>query len=282
MLRRILVLVLGFGFLAATGIAVAPLLPHDGGAVAQTDPSPRASPLTEARAGRFVIVERPDLRPFMPRNPSYESPLLAGVATRVTLDGVVPRPWQIYVPPGDAAGPRPVILLFHGANRDGMSMVHMWKQVADAHDLVLVGLNAPRGGWSADADAGRYLHAVLDDVAADHAIDRGRVFLFGHSAGSIMAQLVANRVHGPWRGVAGHAGTVNPGWLSPIAGAPPIRHYLGTADHIFPVDEAIMAGELAAEAGHDHALVLIPGHTHWFYVGGPAFAADAWAWFATL
>lgn len=287
MLRRILMLSVGMGFLASVGIALAPLLPRDGGVIAaaseaQADPSMSAPQATDARPGRFAIVERPDLRPFMPRNPSYESPLLAGVMTHETMVGMTPRRWQVYAPPSHAASPRPVILLFHGANRDGMSMIHMWKQVADAHDLVLIGLNAPPGGWNVTRAEGRYLQAVLDHAAAEYAIDRGRMFLFGHSAGSIMAQVVANRVHGPWRGVVGHAGTVNPGWLSPIADAPPVRHYLGTADHIFGVDEAIMAGEIAAEAGHDHTLVLIPGHTHWFYVGGPTFAADAWAWFATL
>lgn len=287
MLRRIFMLLFGLGFLASVGIVVVPLLPSDGGVVAaaseaQTELNAGVPQATDARPGHFEIVERPDLRPFMPRNPSYESPLLAGVVKHVTLDGMTPRRWQVYVPSGEAASPRPVILLFHGANRDGMSMIHMWKQVADAHGLVLIGLNAPSGGWDVTKTEGRYLQAVLDHVAAEYAIDRGRVFLFGHSAGSIMAQVVANQEHGQWRGAAGHAGTVNPVWLSPNAEAPPIRHYLGTADHIFGVDEAIMAGELAAKAGHDHQLVLIPGHTHWFYVGGPAFAADAWAWFDTL
>jgi acetyl esterase/lipase len=43
-----------------------------------------------------------------------------------------------------------------------------------------------------------------------------------------------------------------------------------------------VAGEALAAAGHDFDLALIPGHTHWFYEGGPDFAADAWAWFTEL
>ena len=37
-----------------------------------------------------------------------------------------------------------------------------------------------------------------------------------------------------------------------------------------------------ALAGHPVQLVLIPGHTHWFYEIGPQNAEDAWAWFAAL
>ncbi len=249
--------------------------------------SPQAAVRTLARGGsfepgRFEVVERPDLRPLMPRNPHYESPLIGGVMTETTFDGLTPRRWQIYAPGGATDEPRPVIVLFHGTNRDGMSMIHMWKRVADAQGLVLIGLNAPSGGWRGDDPDADYLHAVLDQAAARHPIDRDRMFLFGHSAGSIVAQVVGNRVQGPWRGIAGHAGTVNPGWLHRVTDAPPVRHYLGTADHIFATEAAIAAGQMVAEAGHDHQLVLIPGHSHWFYVGGPMFAADAWAWFETL
>jgi predicted esterase len=289
MLRRLFLVTVGAAFLFALGIVVAPVLPSLQEAAGSVRPAAAARaagvtvpPVAVTEPGHFEVIERRDLRPLLPRSFEYEPPLLGGVTTQSTPDGVFPRRWQHYVPPSAGDGPSPVIVLFHGANRDGRSMIHMWKSVADAEGLVLIGLNQPAGGWRGDDPDGTYIHAVLDHADALHPIDRDRMFLSGHSAGAIMAQVVANRVHGPWRAVAVHAGTVNPGWLSRIADAPPVRHYLGAEDHIFGTEDAIAAGRLAAQAGHDHELVLIPGHTHWFYVGGPLFAADAWTWFESL
>jgi acetyl esterase/lipase len=97
-----------------------------------------------------------------------------------------------------------------------------------------------------------------------------------------MAQHLGNDIEGPWRAVAGHGGTFQVSGVRRHANAPPMRHCLCGSDGIFASHDARVAGEALAAAGHDFDLALIPGHTHWFYEGGPDFAADAWAWFTEL
>lgn len=287
--RRILLLVLSIAFLGALGVALAPMAPRLADAVAplvaragsEFAPADVPAP-TPMEPRRFTIVERPDLRPMQPRQFSYEPPRLGGVVDRETPDRSGPRPWQLYVPPGIALDAAPVVVLLHGANRDGRSMIHMWMQLARTEGVILVALNAPEGGWRVDRLDDVFLDAVLAEVAGAHPIDPARLYLFGHSAGSRAAQVLANRQPQRWRAVATHAGTVDPADLRPVTNGPPVRHYLGTEDHIFDVATATAAGQRMATLGHDHDLVLVPGHTHWFYVGGPIFAADAWAWFESL
>jgi acetyl esterase/lipase len=289
LIRRLLILIVGIAFFGALGVALVPFAPRVAEAVAPLvartvgDLAPSDTPFAapSASQGRFSIVERPDLRPMLPRQFSYEPPRLSGVTDRTTADRTGARPWQLYVPDSVPTEPRPVVVLLHWANRDGRSMIHMWMQLADAEGVILVGINAPEGAWRLSLLDPSFLDAVLQEVDSLHPVDRGRVFLFGHSAGARMAQVLANRQPDRWRAVAVHAGTVDPSDLRRVTDAPPVRHYLGTEDHIFDVVSATVAGQRAAARGHHHELVLIPGHTHWFYVGGPIFAADAWGWFET-
>lgn len=274
-IRNILIFALSIAFLAAAAVAFAPTLTRE-----------PESYLTVAKAGVepgvFDVVERPDLRPTPPVNLDYESPLIEGAEGHMTLSGIAPNFWHLFAPTASGTEANPVIILFHGAGRDSLAMIDQWQDVAEAEGLVLIGLNAPSGGWPVDAPNGRLLNDILDEAGELYPLDRDRVFLYGHSAGSIMAQVVANRVIGPWRAVATHGGTVNPGFLHPIEDAPPVRHYLGSSDGIFDTATARLAGEQVTQTGHDHTLILIPGHTHWYYEGGPAFAAEAWDWFESL
>ena len=185
--------------------------------------------------------------------------------------------------PGPATGDRPVVLLVHGAGRDGRSMIDMWHETAEARGLVLVAPDfgaAP--GWAEGAPDPRIALAALEHAATLHGIDRDRVHLFGHSRGAIVAQAWANRYAGPWRSVAVHAGTLPAPLAGPVGEGVPMRHYLGTLDHIFPVPPARSSGRALAAAGHPFELVMLVGHTHWFYADGEAIAADAWAWMAGI
>jgi acetyl esterase/lipase len=267
-----LLAVVAIAFIGAAILLVLPVLTRDGAAFMTV-----ANP--DAPAATLTVSERRDLRPDMPTSMTY-TPDVTGAESFQILDGVSPRRWWGYAP-DDLTGPAPLILLFHGEGRGGLSMIDMWQGVADENGLVLVAIDDIIGA-PGDFPDGGFLQAVIAAAAAAYPIDRARMFLFGHSAGAITAQLVANRVIGPWRGVAAHAGYVNPDLLQRINDAPPIRLYLGTSDRIFDVEGARIAGDYMARAGHEYDLVLIPGHTHWFYEGGPAFAADAWAWFQTL
>ena len=177
--------------------------------------------------------------------------------------------------------PRPVVLLLHGAGRDGRSLIDMWHETAEAQGLILV---APDYGDRPESPEGLYDPAVALDALAHaatlHPVDGDRIVVFGHSRGGIAAQLWANRVAGPWRAVAVHAGTLPADLPRPVADGVPVRHYLGSADATFPFLEGRASARAMAAAGHPFELVRLEGHSHWLYATGEAIAADAWTWLA--
>lgn len=302
-MRAIGIFLFGIGFLLVAGVGVTIGLRHmpEGGPMAlfQDDTAPALATTVApdmpvaARAVRaprapepldlpasFTEITREDLRPAAPASLDY-TPQVREVTTYRMIDGLRLRRAAVY---DGGTGPtaRPVVILFHGASRDELSMIDMWDDTADAHGLILISLKSDGGTWDPNTDDTDLLARALDAAGADFPIDRNRMFLFGHSAGSIYAQLLANRADGPWIAVAGHAGTLPAHWILPRNDAPPIRHYLGSSDGIFAPHDARQSAENLAQMGHFSELILIPGHTHWFYEGGPAIAEDAWRWFADV
>ncbi len=179
--------------------------------------------------------------------------------------------------------PRPVIVLMHGAGRTGHSMVDMWYETAQAENLILVAPNFDRvPGWSEGLPDIRAALAALAQAQTIHPIDPNQIFLFGHSRGGIAAQLWANRFDGPWRALAVHGGTLPAQLARPVDEGIPIRHYLGSVDHIFPYGPGRDSAAALARAGHPFDLVRLELHTHWFYDIGEDIAAHAWTWFANL
>ena len=245
-------------------------------------PRPNSAP-SELDAARvppvFSVIERADLTPPAPTDMDY-TPVVANTTTIRLQDGQTYR-YATYYGGQTTAEPRPVVVLLHGANRDELSMIDMWDEVADRHNLVLVSIRANGEAWDPNIDESAFFIQTLNRVASEVSVDLSRVLLFGHSSGAIYAQMLANRHDGPWQAVAAHAGTVPEHWLRDRdQGGVPIRHYLGDNDAMFPVNDATVTGNRFSQAGHSSELVVIPGHNHWFYEGGPAIAEDAWVWFA--
>ncbi len=227
------------------------------------------------RAGQFAETDRADL--FVPYigNPTYSVPA-------DTIDTAIPHDlgryrWHSYQPE-TGAGPFPVVLLFHGAGRDGLSMIDMWRDVADRKGVMLIALDGRDQNWPPDRVEPTVLHDIIaqEDVAAH--IDPSRVYLFGHSNGAAYVQALINQTEGPWRAAAMHAGFADPASAIIPETPKPIRYYLGSRDHIFQTDAARYVANDLATKGHDVDLHIIPDHTHWFYDAGPAIAADAWTW----
>ena len=229
------------------------------------------------------VVDTPTPSPFQTHH-------LRDLAHRGAFVDYVPEPgqgsrhvtdagavWWGWGPSG--AGPRPVIVLFHGSGRTGESMVDMWRETAEREGLVLVAPDFEGvDGWDRSLPDPNHLLAVLDDAVGTYAIDAARVAFFGHSRGGMAAQLLANRLDGPWRAVAVHAGTVPAEAMRPVAEGPPIRHYLGALDQTFPYDEAVAAGRGIAGRGHAYDLVRMERRTHWLYDRGEDIAYVAWRW----
>ncbi|MEM8752450.1 MAG: hypothetical protein AAGF90_05690, partial [Pseudomonadota bacterium] len=274
-MKRFLFLVLLLGVLAVGSLEA--FAPHLSPLAPEADMPPRAE---DAPAGSFRKLTRPDLEtptrgPFV-YQPSARS--AAAAAERSALNRTALRRWRFYAPAG-GTGPMPLVILFHGAGRTGLSMIDMWLDVADRHGLALVAPDAPLGGWPFKAPDAAFARKLVERAGRETAIDRSRVFLFGHSNGGVYAHILTNRTSGPWRAAATHGGFAPPQFLQAPAEAKPFRMYLGTAEHICPPDAAEAVGRAMAKAGHAVDLVIIPYHTHWFYDAGPKIAEDAWRWF---
>ncbi|MES0872120.1 alpha/beta hydrolase family esterase [Pseudovibrio sp. SCP19] len=165
---------------------------------------------------------------------------------------------------------RPTVFLLHGSGRTGASMVDMWQKTADQHGLVLIAPDsALQRGWSSWFDPPALLEVMIEDAVERYNIDRSQIFLFGHSAGGIYASLLALEEASPFQSIATHAGFPNASIIAqtkaPTGRKPPITHFLGTKDHLFDVESALVMGEAFAEAGYTTELVLMDRHTHWFY-----------------
>lgn len=118
------------------------------------------------------------------------------------------RTYYTFVP--DKAGPLPVLLLLHGSGRDGEVAATPWKDLAAREGIILVAPDAFNSdGWNFQMDPPRFMHALVEKVKTQHAVDDSRIYLFGHSAGAVMALIFAVVDSHYYASVALHAGALN-------------------------------------------------------------------------
>lgn len=228
-----------------------------------------------SQTGVVLVGDPPDL--FVPpaRPPNYDVPKdLNRITKTFKTDG---RSWHLYMP-ASRAEPIATVLLFHGASRNGLSMIDMWRIVADEHKLRLIALDGRMQNWPRDATEPAIVHRILNEAVPSFALGQHPIYLFGHSNGGSYVQRLLNETDGPWRAAAIHGGFADPAQAMIPAEPKPLRYYIGAREHIFKPDLARVVATGMADRGHNVDLQIIPQHTHWFYAGGPMIAADAWNW----
>ncbi len=251
-------------------------------AVADAPASTAAAPPRPAVAlppASFVQREVMGLRGRPATEPSYQ-PSAAITAAASWYRNGVQRIWYELAP--GATPPRALVVLLHGAGRNGLSMLEMWESTARRAGLVLVAPDAPGAEWDRNRAGIDAIRRATEDAAARHGVPADRIFLFGHSDGAAMAQWLLTQDGTPWRAVAVHGGFAAPEDLAGQGAGRPFRIYLGTRDPQFTPGPARASGSAMAARGHPSDLLLIPDHGHWFYTIGPQIAAHGWMWFATF
>jgi predicted esterase len=174
----------------------------------------------------------------------------------------------------------PLIILLHGAKRDGRSMLDMWKETASANGLTLIAPDALNANeWDGHDDSAEFFQALMDEASKTMSFNPKRVYLFGHSAGAIHALGLGNREDGPWLAVAVHAGGLQNVKTAATNPGIPMRIYLGDKDEQFSVDSVRAQAKELADAGHKMELIVIENHDHWFYKIGPRLSSEAWNYF---
>jgi predicted esterase len=128
-----------------------------------------------------LLREAEELAGAVRRGEEYYGPARRGQFWLTLACGGKATHARVQVPDGAAAGrPMPVVLALHGAG--GSENLFF-----DCHGNGLAARLCAERGWLLVAPRGRPPEGLLDEVARLYPIDRGRVFVFGHSMGAATA-----------------------------------------------------------------------------------------------
>lgn len=165
-----------------------------------------------------------------------------------------PRRYDVYAPPGaDGGTPLPVVVVLPGSNMapESMRTLTGLDLLADSEDFVVAyvaagpdGLDSRLccGGTDGDVD---YIRAVVAAMSGQWAVDPGRVYATGFSAGASMAYKLAVRAPDLFAAVAPVSGGFYPDPVSDTpesvvpAAAPAVITFTGDEDPDF---DDILAG----------------------------------------
>ncbi|MCP3962181.1 MAG: hypothetical protein GY719_30430 [bacterium] len=176
--------------------------------------------------------------------------------------------------------PAPLVLLLHGSDRNGMSLLAKWKKLANKERIVLAAPNSlDPHEWHPNHDSYGFLRAVVDDAEGRAAVDRTRIYVFGHSAGAAYALQLVLFDSRFYAAVAIHAGALHPqahSWIEKAVRPTPISIQVGTRDRFFPLATVRATRDALEAAGFTVELKEISGHDHWYYDRAAELNRHAW------
>lgn len=210
---------------------------------------------------------------------------LTSLAQGITKDSLVvegkKRTYYLYVPESaKTSAPAPLLVLLHGSNRDGLSLVEKWKRLAETEGVILLGPNsADASNWSVPRDGPMALHELVEAIKSKYPINPKRVYLFGHSGGAAFALLMSLYESEYFAATAIHAGALDSRSLELTSLAKrktPIYIQVGTVDLSFPLADVRRTRDALVAKGFPVQLTEIPGHDHWYYDLAPRINEAAW------
>jgi poly(3-hydroxybutyrate) depolymerase len=162
----------------------------------------------------------------------------------------------------DANKPLPAVVLLHDQGDWASSVIGAWKGFASQQGFIIIAPESLHNTmWDSQVDGPPYLHAVVDEVAKKHPIDRTRVYLFGVLGGGVYATALGIYDSNFWAATAVHAAILDPTNYSLFAHAPrkePFEDWVG--DHDADHDLRMLSNEHDAfvKAGFPFELKIIP------------------------
>lgn len=190
------------------------------------------------------------------------------------------RVYYLFVPENKSGKPLPVLILLHGSNRNGFSLVEKWKDLGEKEGILLAGPDAiDSSHWSTGPDGPEFLRDIVEAVKLKYRIDQRRVYLFGHSAGASFALYMSLFESQYFAATAIHAGALSPESYSDVEYAKrkiPMAIWVGDRDPFFPLDQVRATRNLFASKGFPVELTEIPNHDHWYYDLAPKINRSAW------
>lgn len=142
--------------------------------------------------------------------------------------------YDLYAPDGDAARPRPLLIAFHGYEGNKESMMALAQKI-NPRDFIIASVQGPNAffvrsepepnkpkigfGWMMQYKAGETIRlhhqtllSVIEDIAAEHAIDRRSIFLLAFSQSVSLNYRFAFTHPGVIRGVIAVCGGIPGDW----------------------------------------------------------------------
>jgi poly(3-hydroxybutyrate) depolymerase len=189
------------------------------------------------------------------------------------------RAYYLYVPSA-IKGPAPLIVMLHGSNRTGVTLVEKWKDYAKKEGIIIAGPDANNlRGWSSPVDGPDYLRDLVEELKSKYPINPRRVYLFGHSAGASFSLHMGLMESQYFAAVAIHAGALTSQDYDVIGLAKrkiPISMQIGDSDELVPLKIVRSTRDALKEAGFTVDLIEIENHNHWYYDKASKFNQTAW------
>lgn len=223
-----------------------------------------------------------------PRIPLAIALLLAAVSSAFAKDDITKelitskgkeRAYYLYVP-STIKGPAPLIVMLHGSNRTGVTLVEKWKDYAKKENIIIVGPDATNlRGWGSPQDGPDFLRDLVEELKSKYPINPRRVYLFGHSAGASFSLHMGLMESQYFAAVAIHAGALRGEDMRVIELAKrkiPISMQVGDSDQMVPLKYCRATRDALKEAGFTVDLIEIENHDHWYYDKASKFNQTAW------
>ncbi len=191
------------------------------------------------------------------------------------------RAYYLYVPSTlKAPAPAPLIVMLHGSNRTGVTLVEKWKDYAKKEGIILAGPDATNlSGWGSPQDGPDFLRDLVEELKSKLPVNPRRVYLFGHSAGGSFALQMSLMESQYFAATAIHAGALTPDDMELIGLAKrkiPISIQVGDSDEFVPLKIVRATRDALKNAEFPVDLIEIKNHDHWYYDEASKFNQTAW------
>ena len=189
------------------------------------------------------------------------------------------RAYYLYVP-STIKAPAPLIVMLHGSNRTGVTLVEKWKDLAKKEGIIIAGPDATNlAGWASPQDGPDFLRDLVEELKGKYPVNPKRVYLFGHSAGASFALQICLMESQYFAATAVHAGALPDDAEQIIALAKrkiPMSIQVGDSDEFFPLKIVRQTRDVLKNAGIPVELIEIKNHDHWYYDQAAKFNQTAW------
>lgn len=213
--------------------------------------------------------------------PWNTSPASEDITKELTKSNGKSRVYYLFVPSKiQPSNPAPLVVMLHGSNRTGNSLVEKWKDLAKKEGFIIAGPDSENlREWAAPQDGPEYLRDVVEELKKKYPIDPRRVYLFGHSAGANFAILMSLLESQYFAATAVHAGALvkdDYSWVELAKRKIPMSIQVGVHDELYPPEIVRATRDTLKTAGFPIELTEISGHDHWYYGKSGKINQAAW------